>query len=84
MVQHSHTVLTLNRADTTAWLTEMLNNGWRLLCVDAGLFYFENVDAIVTANAEAIRRNVKNNGEMRNVLDTAVSAGIEGARKAFE
>lgn len=78
---NSYLVLPTNRPDVADWLDEMLGNGWRLVSVYEGIFYFENMDAIIARTAEAVQRDYKANGSMRQTLETAADAGVARARR---
>lgn len=80
MERPSHLVLTSNRTDEADWLTEMSENGWRLVTVYEGKFYFESVDVMASLTAEALQRNFRENGAIRDVIETAADVGVARAK----
>lgn len=81
MTRPSHLVLTSNRSDEADFLTEMLDKGWRLVSIYEGKFYFESMDVITARTAEAIQRDYKANGSIRDVIEAAADAGVERAAR---
>ncbi len=81
MARPGYLVLTSDRSDEADWLTEMLDNGWKLVSVHQGKFYFESLDVITARTAEAIKRDFKANGPMREAIQTAADDGVDRARR---
>lgn len=81
MDRPSHLVLTSDRKDEADYLTEMLDNGWRLVSVYEGKHYFESMDVIAARTAEAINRDYKANGSIRDAIETALDAGVDRAKR---
>lgn len=81
MERPSHLVLTSDRLDAAVWLTEMIDHGWKLVSVDRGLFYFENMDVIAARATEALQRNYNENGSFRSMIKTTSEEAVNTARR---
>lgn len=78
MDRPTYLILTSTREDETDWLNEMADNGWLLISVNHGTYYFEHIEVVVGRTIEALDHDFKANGLFRDLIDKALSEAISG------